>query len=198
MEGIVLELQREAMNKDADIESLLRKAYVIAKKLRLSDFEEWIKCEQNGYENKEVPEYRMIRGEIKAWNPMHGWIPVILDNNEVEKTLTIKKLPNSISELINLYENKDSSVLIINLPAEANRLLANFCGFNTKYSLQFGKNQIYSMLSRVRNSILEWSLELEENGIIGKDFSFSDNEKKIAKEKSTIINYIANFFWKCN
>lgn len=29
MSGIVLELQREALDKDADIESLLRKAYKI-------------------------------------------------------------------------------------------------------------------------------------------------------------------------
>ena len=42
MDGIVLELQREAMDKNADVESLLRKAYVIARKLKLSDFEEWI------------------------------------------------------------------------------------------------------------------------------------------------------------
>ena len=38
MDGIVLELQREAMDKNADVESLLRKAYVIARKLKLSDF----------------------------------------------------------------------------------------------------------------------------------------------------------------
>ena len=35
MSGIVLELQREALDKTANIESLLRKAYVIAKKLKL-------------------------------------------------------------------------------------------------------------------------------------------------------------------
>ena len=33
MGGIVLELQQEALSKDANIESLLRKAYVIAKKV---------------------------------------------------------------------------------------------------------------------------------------------------------------------
>lgn len=35
MNGIVLELQKEAMDKNADIESLLRKSYVIARKLKL-------------------------------------------------------------------------------------------------------------------------------------------------------------------
>ena len=46
MYGIVLELQKEAMDSNADIESLLRKAYVIARKLKLLEFEEWIQCEQ--------------------------------------------------------------------------------------------------------------------------------------------------------
>jgi len=69
MDGIVLELQKEALNKDADIELLLRKAYVIAKKLKLKDFEEWVQLEQNGYGIKEVPEYRYIKGQIKARNP---------------------------------------------------------------------------------------------------------------------------------
>ena len=52
MNGIVLELQKEAMDKNADIESLLRKSYVIARKLKLPEFEEWIQCEQEGYGKK--------------------------------------------------------------------------------------------------------------------------------------------------
>lgn len=61
MGGIVLELQQEALSKDANIESLLRKAYVIAKKLKLKEFEDWIKQEQDGYET-DVPQYRYIGG----------------------------------------------------------------------------------------------------------------------------------------
>lgn len=49
MEGIVLELQREALSSNGDILSLLRKAYIIARKLDLKDFEKWVSCELNGY-----------------------------------------------------------------------------------------------------------------------------------------------------
>lgn len=51
MGGIVLELQKEALDETISIESLLRKAYLVAKKLKLRDLEEWINQEQNGYEN---------------------------------------------------------------------------------------------------------------------------------------------------
>ena len=66
MGGIVIELQREALDEKISIESLIRKAYLVAKKLKLKEFEEWLNQEQNGYK-KEIPEYRNITGEIKAW-----------------------------------------------------------------------------------------------------------------------------------
>lgn len=75
MEGIVLELEREALDENVSIEVLLRKAYLVARKLKLTDFEEWINNEQNGYVG-EVPKYRMIEGEYKALNPYKGWIPL--------------------------------------------------------------------------------------------------------------------------
>ena len=80
MKEIVLELQEEALSSDIDILSLLRKAYLIARKLSLSDFSEWLNFEMNGYPTTcDVPDYRIAYGEIKAWNPYHGWIPVIFD-----------------------------------------------------------------------------------------------------------------------
>lgn len=194
MNGIVLELQKEAMDKKADIESLLRKSYVIARKLKLPEFQEWIQCEQEGYGKKEVPEYRMIEGQLKALNPVRGWIPVVMDSAVAEKAFTKTKLPNSVSELYDLYQNAESSMLVMNLPAEMNKYVAKCCGFNTQFRLEFGKNQIYSILSRVKNNILDWALTLEESGIVGRDYSFSEEEKKIAQEKTEITNYITNFW----
>lgn len=194
MNGIVFELQKEAMDKKADIESLLRKSYVIARKLKLPEFQEWIQCEQEGYGKKEVPEYRMIQGQLKALNPVRGWIPVVMDSAVAESAFTKTKLPNSVSELYDLYQNAESSMLVMNLPAEMNKYVAKCCGFNTQFRLEFGKNQIYSILSRVKNNILDWALTLEESGIVGRDYSFSEVEKKIAQEKTEITNYITNFW----
>lgn len=184
MNGIVLELQKEAMDKNADIESLLRKSYFIARKLKLPEFEEWIQCEQEGYGKKETPEYRMIQGQLKALNPVRGWIPVVMESAIAEKAFTKTKLPNSVSELYDLYQNAESSMLVMNLPAERNKYVAKCCGFNTQFRLEFGKNQIYSILSRVKNNILDWALTLEESGIVGRDYSFSEEEKKDSARKN--------------
>ena len=51
MAKIVIELQHEALKSDFDIMNLLRNAYLVARKLKLQEFEEWIKEELNGYKN---------------------------------------------------------------------------------------------------------------------------------------------------
>lgn len=46
---IVLDLQKAALKEDCDILNLLRKAYLVARKLKLKEFEDWVNCELNGY-----------------------------------------------------------------------------------------------------------------------------------------------------
>ena len=108
MEGIVLELEREALDENVSREVLLRKAYLVARKLKLTDFEEWINNEQNGYVG-EIPEYRMIGGEYKALNPYRGWIPVVLPAN-VAKVIAKVPLHNSISSLCDVYNTSEGSI----------------------------------------------------------------------------------------
>lgn len=194
MSGIVIELQKEALNENVSIESLLRKSYVISRKLKLKDFGEWVQCELEGYEKHEVPEYRRIQGQLKALNPVRGWIPVVMDSALAEIAFTKTKLSNSIPELYHLYQDKENTMLVINLPAQTNKYVSKCCGYETQYRLEFGKNQIYSILSQVRNNILDWALMLEENGIVGKDYSFSDEEQEIAHKKCEVTNYITNFW----
>ena len=193
MSKIVIELQQEALKSDFDIMSLLRKAYLVAKKLKLQEFEEWINNELNGYGDKEeIPEYRLLRGEIKAWNPYHGWIPVILTNEN--ENITTHMAADSIANLLNIYENSTKKSAILQFGAGLNNLLSQSVNFNTKFALEIGTNQIYNIIERVRNIILDWSITLEENGILGDGLQFNEVEKDIATTTPTINNYINNFF----
>lgn len=59
MEQSVYELQQMALDKNVDIEELLRKTYLIAVSTNQRDIEEWILNEQNGYKCVDnLPEYR--------------------------------------------------------------------------------------------------------------------------------------------
>jgi len=85
MSSIVIELQQDAIDKKGSVTDLLRKSFIVAKKLRIADFEEWVTHELNGYEDsKDIPDYRQITGSVKAWNPYHGWQPVFFPNSKLQ------------------------------------------------------------------------------------------------------------------
>ena len=105
MSSLVLDLQQEILKPDCDILNALRKAHIIAIKLKLTEFDNWLQSELNGYETNQdlIPDYRKISGQLKAWNPYHGWIPVIMQDSILEEALCHRKMEDSIGDIIELY-----------------------------------------------------------------------------------------------
>lgn len=190
--GIVLELQREALDENISIEALLRKAYLVARKLKLTDFEEWLKQEKNGYIH-DIPKYREIVGEVKGWNPYAGWVPIVFQA-DIANIVSKMPVPNSISSLVDVYSLSDGSIkLSINgvLTDMFNDMIESM---PTKYAFFSSRSEIYRIMSTVRDKILDWSLLLEENGIVGEEMTFTDYEKQVALETQVINNYTNNFY----
>ena len=89
MTSLVHELQRDALNSSSLVSDLLRKSLVVARKLSIKDFEEWIALELKGYLGKEeVPGYRLLSGQLKVWNPYRGFQP-----------LTVSRSPEAAEQL---------------------------------------------------------------------------------------------------
>jgi len=189
--GIVIELQQEVLKQDCDIVNVLRRAHVIATKLQLTEFDSWITHELNGYPNQEVcPEYQKIKGVLKAFNPYQGWIPAMISDIEMETDVCERKMANSISEIVSLCQ-------------EENDLLSEFTGAQTeilnkifrttfpmKYALFIPRTSVMDIIEKVKNTILEWTLKLEEKGIIGDNMTFTEKEKNTATSiPQTINNY---------
>lgn len=62
MSSIVIDLQDEILSSDCDIVQILRRAHVIAVKLGLKEFDQWISYELNGYPDQNAcPDYRKVR-----------------------------------------------------------------------------------------------------------------------------------------
>lgn len=191
-EGIILQLQAEALDGSVDIETLLRKAYLVARKLELKEFEEWISYEQDGYK-KSPPDYRIIGGRIKAWNPYHGWIPVVMQG-EVDELLSTTPIYHSISFIVDTYNNSEGSITFAVSGKLTEFLNNNINSMPTNYGFHTSKAELGKIISAVRNKILDWSLLLEKNGIIGEGLTFSEAEVRTAQESSVIYNYTNNFY----
>lgn len=192
MARIVLDLQKEILSPNCDIVNVLRKAHLIAVKLKLSDFDQWIQYELNGYPDKEsCPEYRKVRGTLKYFNQYYGWYPIIIPNNEIEKIICERKLSNSISKIVSLSDSSENDLLMM-LPGAECAFLDEKCNapIPLNYALQVPSTAVKDIEEKVKNTILEWTLKLEEEGIVGENTMFTEKEKDCATNiPQTVNNY---------
>ncbi len=190
MSSIVIDLQNEITSSECDVVKILRRAHVIAVKLGLKEFDQWISYELNGYPNQEsCPDYRKVRGVLKAFNPYRGWIPTLIPDAELEKTICEQRVPNSISEIITLCKNAENG-LISEFSGEQLELFNQM--FNShlpmRYALHISGASVMDIIEKVKNTILEWTLKLEEEGVLGEGMRFSDEEKQTAKSMPQTVN----------
>lgn len=194
-QSVVLELQQLAADGEKNILDLLRKALLVATKLDLTEFRDWIRNELNGYQNGDLPPYRKCRAQIKGRNPYHGLIPIGFPHKDLELTMSTVPISDSVSGLYDLIENSQSTdTLYMQMPFEAQQMVARllegpFQQIEIYWVVQ--RSQIVEILDAIRNAILEWALKLESEGILGDELSFSDAEKRKASS-STVIQHVEN------
>lgn len=195
MSSIVLDLQNEVTTPNCDIVNVLRKAHLIAVKLNLSEFDKWISCELNGYKDGDViPDYREVRGVLKAFNLYHGWIPTMISDKELENSICNKRVPNSISEIVTLCAQSEKGLISEFTGEQLNFFNRIFDSpLPMKYALHLSGPAVGDIVERVKNAILEWTIKLEAEGILGKGMQFDPAEKETAKRiPQTINNYYGN------
>lgn len=192
MSSIVLELQQEALNRKIRVSDLLRKALVVARKLGQSEFQKWIEKELNGYaDGKDIPDYREVKGEVRGWNPYRGWIPLIFEDSKMGQQFSRRRSGQPIAELEHLLEGDKDSSLHMPFPLETQRELSKGFGFETQVSLITPQSSIVGIVDAARTIVLNWSLGLEEQGIVGEGLSFSAKEREVAMNSPQNIN---NFY----
>ena len=180
MAKLINQLQEDALDKNIMVSDLLRKALVVARKLDRQDFYTWITHELNGYPSGAViPMYRYVTGMIKAFNPYNGWIPVIIEDPRFAKALTHRPIGQNVASFEELA-NSDSKTLMVPYPAETENLIMKGCDDEAQPMLHIGAHQINGILDSVRNELLKWALDVEEQGVTGENMTFSDIEKQIA------------------
>ncbi len=189
-QAIVIELQRLATEKSHDITDLLRKALLVATKLNLKDFRAWTNHELHGYAKADVPDYRKCRAEVKLRNPYHGLIPVIFPDSSWADIFCNVEVRDPVGSLLHLLDDptgKSGHLIIPLLPEQERFLLEHQDEFGQLPPVRtIGRNQIASIIDAVRTTILEWSLRLESEGILGRNLTFSDDEKRRAASSTEI------------
>lgn len=182
MSSLVRELQRDAIGQTVPASELLRKALVVARKLGIKEFADWCQLELRGYSaDASMPEYRILKGRIMAQNPYRGWIPVISTSSPEWFEQAARRGTNqSIGEIESLIEGAKSGRgdFVLYYPDGTFIVEDPF-----PVALHVGRAQLQGVIEAVRNIVLDWSLKLEEDGIVGDGMTFSSEEKQLASSR---------------
>lgn len=187
--GIVLELQRDCLDSSVSASTILRKAKVIASKLKLKELTQWITSELEGYDCSlnELPPHRQGVGQPKFKNPYHGWCPIMTGDDKFGRAVRTVFLRQSISEIENLISGIESDTLIMYYNPQIQAVLQKNLPAPMECGLHFSKSEAVAALDFVRNKALDWTLELEQRGIIGEGISFNASEMR---EAQVVTNHI--------
>ena len=194
MDSFILDLQEKIISSECDVTTILRQAHLIASKLELKDFDQWISYELNGYPNPgSCPDYRKVKAKLMARNAFGGLTPVVITDIELEDTISDQRFLESISEIEKLCRNpKENNALLTPLPGILTQQLNNLFHTQREYVRLCSYTSVEDIVDKVKNAILNWSIRLEKEGILGEGMKFNNEEKQTSKTMShdTIINYI--------
>lgn len=178
---LVRRLQSDAADSSKSVSDLLRLAKLVAAKLEATDALVWIDRELEGYPNvlaNDLPPFRQITGKPRAWNPYHGWQPILFKDTDTAKAFGYCPIGQSLGSLEATLRTADSSGSFeFDYPPEIAIELQKAVGFDTKMQVEIGFGSIWNIVDQVRNLILNWSLALEKAGVLGAQMTFSAKEK---------------------
>jgi hypothetical protein len=181
MDSLVLELQRDALEKNIHITDLLRKALLVSRKLKIKDIEEWLNNELNGYSDGSIPDYRLVRGELKVFNPYAGWNPVFLSDQEWQDLLCLRHVNLSVSQIENLIANSEGGHFLIKYPGNAADTIMKMIGHQMEPALHASLHQLVRIIDSVKTKVMEFALDLESRGVLGEGMTFTKDEQQLAQ-----------------
>jgi hypothetical protein len=184
-QSLIEQLQLDAVDGQASITDLLRRAKLAASKLKSSDFAAWVEVEMNGYgAQTPVPHYRRVRGNVKFFNPYRGWQPVFgLENVE-------RDVRQPVGELFTLSKD-EAGFLTIGVSEKLRRRIASQIEFECDVQMHVSRAAVYGVVDAVRNNVLDWAVKLEKAGIHGRGLAFTPEETKAAQNLNVTNNYHA-------
>ncbi len=192
--SVVRELQRDLISDGSSLASSLNKAYLIAKKLKLNDFYTWIELEQQGYQNcknGDIPPYRRISIRPHYRNPYNGWQPIVMTTDTDRLYFETGLLTQPLTEL-EISAKMTGEKLYYYSANHANwlaRKLSRSFDLNVTFEVAgiFPSSSLNTPIINVRKILLDWTLKLDESGIMGENLGFSTTE---AAKAMTVTQHI--------
>jgi AbiTii len=194
---LIIQIQQAALDGQASVTDALRKAKLACAKLGLTEFGRWVDSELEGYMEVVVdylPGYRKVTGTAEAYNPYHGWQPLIFPNEKVAEICSFAPIGMSIPAVEESLRDANSSGGFFEFPyppSLANQIRQAMGSGGANIRLKIGTPTVGNIVNAVRNILLEWTIKMEREGVLGNDLVFneSEREKSSAATAQTVNNF---------
>jgi hypothetical protein len=193
MSGLIAQLQADASDASIPVSTLLRKVKIAAAKLQLNDALDWVEHELSGYRD-ELPDYREGRGHTIAMNDFGHWLPCVFAQPEIAELAATVYFFEPVANYEKLLENGEGPFRMPMHP-EAQRALMEALSIQAaQLANNVPKGFLIRIVEQVRNSVLDWALELEKAGVTGEGLTFSATEVEAANSANiSIANFSGTF-----
>ncbi len=179
--GLILELQKKAVDPNYKISDLFYLSYLIAAKLSLAQLNHWIKLEMDGYSLEEkLPRYRNVQADLYSFDGSHEQYCDVPSGYKYLKEYRVCEPLYKIEKLVLEKENPHLREAIDS--KELTHALNEEMGWTgRKFFLKIPENSLVRVLQATRLRVIDWSLHLEKMGIFGEDEVFYEEEKTAAQ-----------------
>jgi len=189
--GLLSEIQNEAVSRDSDIGTLLRKCLVLAARMDSDVLEDWVCYELNGYPAEaSLPKYRILSMTVRGC--FSGPFGTSINNAPVE-SLVIKKITEtdkfdmlsyraSITTIVDTAETRKASTMRVSLGDLALFLGSKvYDGYNAiDVWGEIPSMAVINIIESVKTRVLELALALEKKypniGEVGSMDSTTEKE----------------------
>ncbi|MDD2392048.1 MAG: hypothetical protein PHU94_03840 [Bacilli bacterium] len=154
--------KKDIVNKDIPLSNLLREAKIIGLNHKKNKFVSWINKELNGYDRDKVSNYRILKGNIKGFNPYRGWIPIFYNDPKTQELVSRMGVSQSVGQLEKLLENiKNDNLMYMKYSPEVEANIRKTIDTETEIALFVNSSQVFGILDSVRNILLDQILKIE-------------------------------------
>jgi len=193
------EIRSDLVNESASLANTLRKAKILASEIGLPEFREWVEFELNGYPDRDsVPEYRRFQAtNLGTLSGPFGRI----DKNVVVPTFNLPENVKDFAENLILFEGVGEleaqaprAPLYRRWPQEFLFAARPVTGWSSGMELidaqqPIPAHTILGVLDRVKNRLLSFILELQENDITPENMKDQTGTQETARNLFNITIY---------
>lgn len=161
------EIQNDALSHQVPMSTILRKTYVLARRLKDSTLLKWIEGELNGYdwermsddERASFPSYRRPIGVLKALG-LGGHKPVLLKNPKLHDAVCLPPIVLSIPHIEAEVKDGDGSTVSMQLPPNGQQILAKVVGDSCIFYIEYTRATFVNIMEVVRNKLLQLVIDI--------------------------------------